>query len=125
MTFNAIFFALGIIAFPLLSAGIKIIHVLSTGKAWMTQRDIEFEKARIISSSVMKHKNIKIEELRSQCSQYDRDRKQLSSTLLKEEERMLTLVNENLSLKNENSKLQKGLENLFERLENAEKKLGK
>tara|TARA_R100001463_G_scaffold72116_1_gene125992 strand:- start:247 stop:624 length:378 start_codon:yes stop_codon:yes gene_type:complete len=125
MTFNAIFFALGIIAFPLLSSAIKVIHVLSTGKTWMTQSDIEIEKTKIKTSSIIKRKNLKIEELQSQCHQYKQDAKQLTSSLLEQEEALLSLANENLALKNENLKLQSGLENLFERLEKAEKKLGK
>lgn len=125
MTFDAMFFALGVILFPLLSAIAKIIYVFSTGKKWMSQGDIEFEKARIRNSSVLRNKNLRTKELESQCLQYRQDLKHLTVAFSKYEEETVSLTNENISLKEQNSKLKLGLEKLLERLDNAEQKLGK
>jgi uncharacterized coiled-coil protein SlyX len=125
MTFNAIFFALGFIALPAVSVAVKVFYVFSTGKTWKTQHDIEFEKARIRSSSFVSNLNSRMEELQSQCVSQLQEIDHLNNILSAKDKDSFSTSKQNSFLQEENSKLKLGLESLLERLEDAEKKLGK
>ena len=125
MISNAMFFALGAICFPLIILLFRILFVLSTGKKWMTQYDIQRQKDIIRNSSVLRTKRLEMEELHLQCDQKQKAlllaRRDIS-TLVEQNESLVKQVSD---LQSENEKLSNGLKSILERLDSAERKLGK